>query len=1163
MDLNEFNFTGDLIMIKRGGLPAENDIRNIKFISANGTTGWNITAAQSPVPVFIPAASNFTVESRSTNVTFSLVGDDGPVLPFTFVSVPDANVGLWFDITYLTTKASRFASPSIIKNGNPARNVTLYHPFSYYPDATTAFVADPPVRTYSYTNCSMCLSPDSDNCGLTDGYVRKENYTAGTPFEVPIGFRYRIFTRKAGTWIVVNERSPLDISIDSNDIPLTLTLDAMRNETDLRLQRSEVSLRTNLSRLDLRVHSFALDDAALNCSVPVTLSVATFADIDIDRFEDLTSGIFANGGLTVGNFLYLRDDQDAFLQTVTFGPTGCVLGVKRGDTTRDLQIPQDDFGDIRVGANASSPDAPKFIALQVNGTDPIRGGVQINIDASNVYLTVDSSWSALPSVLDRIMITSSPNISGRVVYDGPVQLDDYFNISQSVGILNARDAKICLWNRDSFKSCSNSVEHLLPRKCESDVCIINESRSFVLVGSNLKLNMADSITPTIEYPTGANLSMATLPENVSLTVGGAFGSTATIWLVFDGNATKLRGLAIEDPVFLSFPAQYSLSVDEFKVDFRSFRRCFKSTGFLASGILNAKRMLLDEETRYYKICIQDGGWQLIGNEDAWNTTLNMSLTAFSLLTDVPQFRVSGRLHKMFADFGLFLKRENALVELDESVLDIWDYDGKQMTIDSFAGGQIMHPFRVFPSGFISTNLSLKFTKPIRAVQWCLYRSSPDECSDSGFDKVKADPTLRVPGGNQFWLDLRTDCVITLWNESSESIITLGNNKSLEFDRRMSDEILETLLLTISAAVFNNSFGDFPIGQLTIDYPSFSSFSNTVTVVDLLDVRGKLPPGASQRGTPEFILLPGSSLLIQNAENLPVIEMITLSEFVLGNGNTTWRFAGQLTPLEYNQTVDATISAAAGEASPLDLRYQAGVSLRVTKGWNSSTRPLLEAPSDRVSTLWFDEAADFIYRGNFSVDPTTLGRMNFDTFEDGSLLVNSSVGLAQIALGDQVVRVIGIDINRGQWQGLFEFVHTETDHELQFVPIGDPQSISPGVLVALRPETAARITLGFEDVRSAAPCVVITGEATTVFCDGRQCPQCFEIGPGLSVVVAQPRRLTAVQVAGIIVASVTFMVVMVVIVVMFVKRKRGKGAWDYDGVPASKIDPTRLLGAVQL
>jgi hypothetical protein len=190
-------------------------------------------------------------------------------------------------------------------------------------------------------------------------------------------------------------------------------------------------------------------------------------------------------------------------------------------------------------------------------------------------------------------------------------------------------------------------------------------------------------------------------------------------------------------------------------------------------------------------------------------------------------------------------------------------------------------------------------------------------------------------------------------------------------------------------------------------------------------------------------------------------------------------------------------------------------------------------------------------------------MNFDTFEDGSLLVNSSVGLAQIALGDQVVRVMGIDINRGQWQGLLEFVHTETDHELQFIPVGDPKSISPGVLVALRPETAARITLGFEDVRSTAPCAVITGEAATLFCDGRQCPQCFEIGPGLSVVVAQPPRLTAAQVAGIIVASVTSMVVMVVIVVMLVKRKRDKRAWDYDGVPASKVDPTRLLGADQL
>jgi hypothetical protein len=91
--------------------------------------------------------------------------------------------------------------------------------------------------------------------------------------------------------------------------------------------------------------------------------------------------------------------------------------------------------------------------------------------------------------------------------------------------------------------------------------------------------------------------MATVPENVSLTVRDAFGSTATIWLTFQRNATKLWGLTIQDPVFLSFPAQYSLNVDEFKVGFRSLRKCFKTNETLANGVLNAKRMLLDEETR--------------------------------------------------------------------------------------------------------------------------------------------------------------------------------------------------------------------------------------------------------------------------------------------------------------------------------------------------------------------------------------------------------------------------------------------------------------------------------------------------------------------------------------------------------------------------------------
>jgi hypothetical protein len=401
-------------------------------------------------------------------------------------------------------------------------------------------------------------------------------------------------------------------------------------------------------------------------------------------------------------------------------------------------------------------------------------------------------------------------------------------------------------------------------------------------------------------------------------------------------------------------------------------------------------------------------------------------------------------------------------------------------------------------------------------------------------------------------------VITLWNESSEGIFALGNNWSLKFDRQISDAILETLLLTIPGAVFDDSFGDFPIGQLMIDYPSFSSFPNAVTVVDTLDVRGELPPGASQRGTPRFILLSDSSLLIHNPENLPVIEMKTSSEFALGNGRTTWEFTERPGPLEYNQPVAATISAAAGEATPLDLRYRAGVSLHVTKGWDSDNNPWLEAPSDRVSTLLFDEAADFIYRGNFSVGLTTLGHMKFDAFGDSSLLVNSSVGLSQIGLGNHVVRAMGIDIDRSQWQGVLEFGHTETDHELQLAPVGNATTIWPGILVTLRPGTAVRITLGFEDVESAPPCAVIAGEAATVFCDGWLCPMCFEIDPGLRVIVARRSSLTGAQIAGIVVASMTFVFLVVAIVVMIRKWRARKAAWDYDRVPAKKVDPRRLL-----
>jgi copper chaperone CopZ len=76
-DLNEFNFTGDSIMIKSGGLTAEQDITNIIFISTNRSTGWAVTAPTPPAPIFIPAVSNFSVESGSNNVTFFLVADDG------------------------------------------------------------------------------------------------------------------------------------------------------------------------------------------------------------------------------------------------------------------------------------------------------------------------------------------------------------------------------------------------------------------------------------------------------------------------------------------------------------------------------------------------------------------------------------------------------------------------------------------------------------------------------------------------------------------------------------------------------------------------------------------------------------------------------------------------------------------------------------------------------------------------------------------------------------------------------------------------------------------------------------------------------------------------------------------------------------------------------
>jgi hypothetical protein len=797
----KIQYSGQSLVLKsRLGHPSTEELSSVFF----SDSGWNLSSE-----LFINRVSHFAIESSSENVVFNC--SDSSIYPIEFISF--VNSTLKIDLSFATLPSSQFAGATNVSAAATDLSVNLIHPFSYYDSSARAvFSATPPVQVNSYRNCSICLSSDGQSdCDISTSFFLREQYTPNASYVIPPGFRYFVHTSVNNTIFEIANNSANDTSINGHSFTISLLINQPPDNLSLGIEHADVVI-ANQANLSITLQQLVLVDIRLSSPVYLLFTVTETARIEMDVFDALMHNVFGSGNLKVLGTLHLIDSLDASLESIEFSSSGCTLNVRIVFTVESIQIPQNQFSNIVIGALTEFSSLLRIVNLTVDASTSLLGDLTVRIDSPNQYLAIGPEWSHVNSIANRIVIDVGPDVArGRVIYDSSVSIATFFALSPKIGLIENQTALSCYYGSGDFPGCLASDVDMRPVECVDDVCVVNENRTFVVYGEN-SFSFVDFVNVSLLFVEGITINLTDAPASLNLTVGAAFGNTDTVVVALGGDGQTLRGLAVTDPVNITVPTKnFVLTVDNFSVDYRSFKRFFKDVGvFVSRASLKVKnQFLLDEETRYSQIVLSSEGWRLFGNENAWNTTLSLGSATLVVPTAMSRFTVSADDYSLRASLSLFLKTPNASVVVDSSVLDVYRYNGNTLTVNAAVSAVLTHSFKYFPVGLIKTgsSVSILYVPLTNVLKRCFWANSPTECTIPDFIPMPASSGIIFEPAASLVLELHGEPTLILLNTSASNITIFGNRKRLWVSFEISEAALNDLQLKVSPDWFV-SFGLF-------------------------------------------------------------------------------------------------------------------------------------------------------------------------------------------------------------------------------------------------------------------------------------------------------------------------------------------------------------------
>jgi hypothetical protein len=838
-----------------------------------------------------------------------------------------------------------------------------------------------------------------------------------------------------------------------------------------------------------------------------------------------------------------------------------------------IQIPQDSFSDIVIGAKAEFTNTFRRVNLTCDTSTSIRGGLTVRIDSANEYLVVGPEWANVITVTNPIILDVAADVPrGRILYDSAAPIGSLFQIRPNIGLIEMHTALSCFFGVGGFTRCLESDVDMRPVECPDDVCAASENRTFVVYG-DLSFNFAPSLNISLLYANGGLLNLAGVDPSLNLTVGTAFGNTEMIVLAFGGAAQTLAGLYVTDPVNITVPdPSFVFTVDYFAVDFRSFKRFFKDVGVFTtrSSLKVRKQFLLDEETRYHQIVLSSQGWQLIGNENAWNTTLSLGSVALVIPTEVSVFTVSSDDYSLRASLWLHMKTPNARVVFDPSVLDIYQAGANWGMVTAASGAVLTHSYKYFPNDTIKLgpSVTLEYVPLTRVVKQCYWSTTVSECTMPDFTPINVNNARLFEPAASTLIELHGSPTLAFIDNSATNITIYGNRNLLWITVLAASIVIKDIELTVHEAELHliGAPPQWPIQSLATDYYSVAALTVTFQVSNrfLLSAPSPLP---SQRGSPAFTFASTASVTLLNAESLPVIRTYEPDNISLSNEFATFwisDFPANL-QLPYSNTASVFIGSAYASSSDITLVFQQpGSALTATTEWSLGNIPAIQTFGLLDLSLLRSAAFRYLDGSAFIVSPETLANMEFANIETASVTISSDRNIVGFTLDATAIVVQNVaTVDRSSFIGPLMFNLNRQDANFRAtLGSGIPQN----VMFNLSNGVSLTFEAGFSHVTSPYS-VNFVGENGIVYFEGYSIPSWLNVSSEWIVVILVPtptatpfEGLTGGKIAVLVIVSAVWVGVMVFTIFTICRRRAH--VLDYDKFPdiedKSSLRPTSLV-----